>query len=81
MYKNSHVTISEPHPGNYNNKIQTVLKDIGVKFYINNIRDKPTPTKRPIYIKEAQKNMKSRLGYENQMIIGMTVKYKFIGMN
>ena len=81
LFKNIPVTISEPHPVNYNNKRKILLTYIGVKCYINNLRDKPPPIKRPILIKETQNNMKSRICYENQMIIGMTVKYRFIGIN
>ena len=66
MFKNIPVTISKPHPGNYKNKIQRLLTDIGVKFYINNLRYKPPPIKRPILIKEEQKyDIKARLQKSN----------------
>ena len=57
------------------------MTGIGGKCYINNLGDKPPSTKRPRFSNEAQKKkMISRLGYKNQMIIGMTEKYKFIGI-
>ena len=47
---------------------------------MNNIGDKYPSMKRQSLSKEAQKKV-SRLGYKNQIIIGMTEKYKCIGIS
>ena len=61
VFKKIPVTIPEPQPKEYKNTIIFLLKDIGEKWYINNLRDKTPPLNRPISSKE-KKRIISRLG-------------------
>ena len=54
-FKNIPTSIPEPNPDKYKNKRRTMLTDIGFKWYINKIIDKPTPIRIPRLINGAQK--------------------------
>ena len=49
------VTIPEPNPDEYKNKIKMLLTDRGGKWYINNRNTKSYPIKRSRKSKEAKK--------------------------
>ena len=48
FFKKIPVTIPEPQPEDNKNKIQTLLTDMGGKWYINKLNAKLPPLKRPI---------------------------------
>ena len=67
LFNNIPVTIPQPNTDYYKNNIQMMLTDIGRKWYIKELRAKPSPLKRPIFINKERKedNIEENLGKAN----------------
>ena len=48
LFKNIHVTITEPKNDGYKKERKHMFTDIGGKWYISNLNAKPPPSKNPI---------------------------------